>query len=232
MNDYWAIGKQVARFTVIIAKDDVRDKMSPVEPEVLADRLRRANQAADIIQRYWKLWILRANRKKQRNLRKLGKILLVAKLRGKVELSIAQKYDKFIKLRSYFLKKKDTRMTLDRIEMASKIIKNVVHKGFVRRAGFAMYMIRDYRDPLFPSMIQARKYSENDIKSKDHRDMSLRKYLSPKYVDSFHALIFKNFKVIGRREGNDIMADRYRSFITTAKVFYAIIKMHNDEFTK
>lgn len=227
VDNYWLSGKDAARFVVVVDKCDIDAKMSPVQPEVLAQRLLRAKNAALIIQRFWRLTRTRMRRKKQRMANMLIKQLLLQSVRNKVELSIAKRHDKFIKLRSYFLKKQENEKKLDRIEMASRIVGNILQKGFIRRAGFAMFMIKDYRDPLFPSMLQSSNRLEES--SRFHQRIKKKKrYLTPKYVDTFHALIFKNFKLLGRREGHESMADSYRRFMVRAKAFYTIIRLHNE----
>ncbi len=193
-------------------------------------RLARLQTAVRVIEESWRSFKARSQAQVESALRRVVSSFVLARARQQVEARVSGKLEKFRKLRAYAERKRGQEIRLEELQLAFSKLSRVIEAVLVARLNFGLYMLKEHRDPLFASMLLGPDIPKHSILSADFEDAPRRHKLQvfPKYLDAYHALIFKNFRHVGRSQGAHEMAVQFSRFVTKARVFYKLIALHND----
>ena len=247
LSSYVSSQSPLGKFVIVMPAEDVSKKMHKLSKEEITARLLKTSLAATRIQNWYRNEVERIKKSRYLRLGRIMRQISVQNIRNKVEVAVRAKYDKFLKIKKMVIQKKQHRLEREQMELALKTLAKAVWNGYLRRAGFAMYMIKEFADACSfnASMMSKSKKSEVGSSIKDFlknmksatggedgaMDVGERripkKVMNSKFIDHMHALIFQNFRGIGRKEGSLKMAEEFNKFVLRAKAYYTLINYYN-----
>lgn len=239
LRNYKLTELQPHKFVLVVDNADTAKKLVRLDPQAVMARLVRAEKAARTIQTTLRDVMVRLRRRKVIKFHSILRILTMCSLRDKVETLGTTRYKKLLQIKGMVFNQRANKLNQEKLKIGLQTLQRAVFDGFLRRAGFAMFMLKDYvpKSPgqsgvWQPSVHKMQKF----LLIRPHRkeemadDMYVvseppRKYrpIESRYTDPFHALIFQNFAHIGRTTGKYSMAERFEGFLSTAKGFYGLL---------
>ena len=218
-------------FALRLPESELNAKFRHVPFEEIERRLVRLRSAVRVIESRWTAYRARREAQTASSIRRVVVGFLVARMRQTVEAKVSGKVEKFRKLRAYAERRQGQKIRAEELQLAFSKLRRVCEAVLLARLNFGLFMIKDYQDPLFPSMLHRPHLPKNSILGEDFANPPPHKHrlpIFPKYLDALHALIFKNFRQVGRTQGLHEMAVQFCAFTTRAKVFYKLVAIHNE----
>jgi hypothetical protein len=232
LKQYISTAKQPYQFVLVMPQAETERKLAKLDPERVMLRLMRAERAVRVMQRTLRGIVWKVRKRKVIMLHSILRTVTLCKLREKVEVLGTSRYKRLLQIKGMVMTQRTAKLGRDRLRMGLHCLHNTVFDGFLRRAGFAIFMLKDYAPsrPLHSpesTLFQSHHLQPHKMPSSDDwfTQAPPRQFRSieSRFTDPFHAIIFQNFLHIGRTTGKYAMAERFAEFLSTAKAFYGLL---------